>query len=615
MKNNVFDKPNAMEPAPIAEARKGRNKSDSFWYVFLVVLLSSASLLTSCSSDEELIQDERPEEPEVEYLFSLNDGWDDAASSAPQALPEQCTLTLTGSGSRPAEAAEKLSEQPYFLSETHDSKSVLMGNIVPQGGKKRGRLVHASTFHNTFMLWSTGQVFDKTKMSNIEGTQRYSPNKRVAWGDNTQTTIYGIAPYSEDAYEDMSVEDGTFTYTTPSVATEQDDVMVSQVDAQATDKMITFPFTHALSAIRFKVGDKGIEYATELVRITISGIYTKGTYSFETGEWIGTDTGSITQDFKDVKDWEIGQLFTDDEKGTTFFVLPQTTPAEAKIRITLIDEVFGEYTLTSKIGGKTWTKGHAKAYKVSKVFDYGELFAAGAVPYMYDNNGGSGTMYVCSSRYKQNGGWSNVIGPLKRARWEYELSSTNYFQTTSTDLPSWITMEKLGGGGGVWNFDSMDAIEWETFNITVAPNPNGGSRYCQICLRQPGSNNRIYFVIFQGTGMTPTTNLKECVTFISGLGNECVGNGNIMLGTGNFIFDGYGCIINGNNNKIGQASNLMQPPQRQYDNYYTYIWGDNNEAMGSYAGITGQNNLAWGDYSVCGSRPSGNWYIDPWPKQ
>lgn len=94
-----------------------------------------------------------------------------------------------------------------------------------------------------------------------------------------------------------------------------------------------------------------------------------------------------------------------------------------------------------------------------------------------------------------------------------------------------------------------------------------------------------------------------------------MGNGNIMLGTGNFIFDGYGCIINGNNNKIGQASNLMQPPQRQYDNYYTYIWGDNNEAMGSYAGITGHDNLVWGDYSVCGSRPSGNWYIDPWPKQ
>ena len=442
----------------------------------------------------------------------------------------------------------------------------------------------------------------------------------MAWGNNTQATVYGIAPYNEDAYEDMSVEDGTFTYTTPSVPTEQDDIMVSKIEAKSTDNVINFPFTHALSAIRFKVGDNGIEYATELVRITISGIYTKGTYSFETGEWVGIDTGSITQEFNDVKDWETGHLFTDDGKGTTFFVLPQTAPDEAKIHITLVDEVYGEYTLTSKIGGKTWTKGHAKAYKVSKVFEYGELFAVGAVPFMYDNSGGSGTMYICSSRYKINGDWVNVIGPVKPARWVYEQSSTDDLNTSTTELPSWVTLEKLGGGGATWNFDRMSDIEWETFNITVAPNPGTGYRYCYICFKQPGSNNRIWVCIWQGPGYTePSTNLQGCVTVISGLRNEGVGAGNIMLGTGNVIHDGYSCIINGHNSSIGYAHHNAQPPQRSFDNWNSFICGNYSEILSSNATIYGDHSIA-GWYGsggeTIGSRlyRSGNWYINPWPQ-
>ena len=404
------------------------------WLIIVLFFSVSSGMISSCSSDEDM--EEVITEPEVEYIFSMEDNWGDPDASEAPATKEQCTVSLLSDKNIDPVVAGHFKEQEYFLTDNDDDKSRLIGQGSAKDGRKRGRLVHTSPFHDTFTLWSTGSVFDNTKMTNIEGTQKYTPNKRVAWGSNTQTTIYGIAPHIDTRDVVMSVEDETFTYTVPSVPTNQVDLMVSKVDAQSTDKVINFPFNHILSAIRFKVGDKGIESATKLENITISGIYTTGTYSFETGEWICTDTGSISQDFDDAKDWTIGQLFTDDEKGTTFFVLPQTTPANAKITITLVDEVFGRYTLTAKIGNKTWAKSHAKAYKISKEFDYGELFAAGSVPYQFTSAGGTGTMYVCSSRYKQNGGWTNVIGPLKPARWEFELSSENYFQTYSTSLPN-----------------------------------------------------------------------------------------------------------------------------------------------------------------------------------
>ena len=142
-------------------------KKTSLWHVLPLLLFGFVSMMSSCSSDDELMHEDKIEET-VEYLFSLNDSWDDSPSSVPQPAPEKCTLTLPEGN---IHAEEQLNTQPYYLYEISDNKSVPMENVIPQGGKKRGKLVNSSSFHKTFTLWSTGDVFSETKMTNIAGTQ------------------------------------------------------------------------------------------------------------------------------------------------------------------------------------------------------------------------------------------------------------------------------------------------------------------------------------------------------------------------------------------------------------------------------------------------------------
>jgi hypothetical protein len=212
--------------------------------------------------------------------------------------------------------------------------------------------------------------------------------------------FYAVAPSLEEI--NMSATTGvytaapTLTYTLPENVNEMRDVLYGESDNISIasgptgsvttnpqqenlgldNKFIDLKFRHILTAIRFSQGT--IPANLTITEISVTGINTKGTYhpasndaaTGTDGTWSDLGTlGTYAIETSWVGTGSSGSENVYIDKDVIMFMLPQAVPAEAKLQITLSEDLGDgstkSHTLTCSINGDVWKKGYTVNYKIT----------------------------------------------------------------------------------------------------------------------------------------------------------------------------------------------------------------------------------------------------------
>lgn len=107
------------------------------------------------------------------------------------------------------------------------------------------------------------------------------------WPMDANVQFFGYLNVANATYSlDANAKYPKVAYTIAAAAADQEDFVVAKLEGQKkADGAITLPFTHALTQVNFsvKAGNTALTY--KVSDIKISGLYGKGTYSFETNTW------------------------------------------------------------------------------------------------------------------------------------------------------------------------------------------------------------------------------------------------------------------------------------------------------------------------------------------
>lgn len=203
---------------------------------------------------------------------------------------------------------------------------------------------------------------------------RWYPTGTYYWPAKKQLSFYAWYPSAADG---MTLTDNThpgapvMTYIVPDDVKKQQDVMSAVVigkdnptlaDGFATTDLT---FNHALSAVKFVAGDDLPNCVVKSIKL--DGVRYKGTYTLGTDAWTLTDdTQAFTLRLNKVVAGNGGAI-TEDGKGETLFMMPQTLSDDAKIEVVLNDGT-ADFTVGASIGGTKWEMGKTYTYHISNNF-------------------------------------------------------------------------------------------------------------------------------------------------------------------------------------------------------------------------------------------------------
>ena len=145
--------------------------------------------------------------------------------------------------------------------------------------------------------------------------------------DKIQFFAYGNPGTATLAYSapDASNKFPSITYTVADVAAQTDFVVASALDANKTDDAsgVSLAFTHALTQINFTI--KTADALTyKLKSLSISGVYSKGTYDFGTSKWTAQAEPATYAHTIDASGLEV--LQAGKEINAAWMLMPQTLP-------------------------------------------------------------------------------------------------------------------------------------------------------------------------------------------------------------------------------------------------------------------------------------------------
>lgn len=199
------------------------------------------------------------------------------------------------------------------------------------------------------------------------------PTGTYYWPAKKQLSFYAWYPSAADG---MTLTDNThpgapvMTYIVPDDVKKQQDVMSAVVigkDNPTVDGFATtgLTFNHALSAVKFVAGDDLPNCVVKSIKL--DGVRYKGTYTLGTDAWTLTDdTQAFTLRLNKVVAGNGGAI-TEDGKGETLFMMPQTLSDDAKIEVVLNDGT-ADFTVGASIGGTKWEMGKTYTYHISNNF-------------------------------------------------------------------------------------------------------------------------------------------------------------------------------------------------------------------------------------------------------
>lgn len=202
---------------------------------------------------------------------------------------------------------------------------------------------------------------------------RWYPTGTYYWPGKKQLSFYAWFPSAADGMTltgNTDVGAPVITYTVPDDVKKQQDVMSAAAigkDNLTADGFATtdLTFNHALSAVKFVAGDDLPNCVVKSIKL--DGVRYKGTYTLGTDAWTLTDdTQAFTLRLNKVVAGNGGAI-TEDGKGETLFMMPQTLSDDAKIEVVLNDGT-ADFTVGASIGGTKWEMGKTYTYHISNNF-------------------------------------------------------------------------------------------------------------------------------------------------------------------------------------------------------------------------------------------------------
>lgn len=352
-----------------------------------------------------------------------------------------------------------------------------------------------------------------------------------------------------------------FTYTIPDNISEQRDIMVavSKGLTKETGNPVPLNFKHLLASVRFKVGEMQF---IKINSLTLSGVYGGDVtfiYNKNTNTWtnsVPTTIKTYNPDFVDTSGLPQGSEIAGNVNNATLFMIPQTLPADAEIRVSYTELLTGNTgTGIANIGKTTWEAGKDYAY----AFNIGNKFDV-TIPTPDDQD----AHYIMLEMPYEVGALSDYITSIKAtARFLDDGSNTSTKSGISLKFKSDLTQTQKDG---FWTDE-----QWE---VTVTNDSDGN----------PVSSDTTFVKYIRGEGeLSIGTNLSNTIVlFVEENNGTTHRNGelvftatlkngtNVVIGQGNF----KQLCASWNDAGIGveriESSNVTYPYGFSYNRVVTY---------------------------------------------
>lgn len=430
--------------------------------------LSGVLVLAACTKDATA---ELPADgPALRFDVGLSGSWTPGVSAPSAAPASECSDTLAGSCPEVYALRGPAPADTLFL-----HASVADGIAVPHPDAKidrpqtRATPVGTETFYDSFgalayvysEAWSDALTPDYMYDVEITEASGWTATDYNWPGRGKKIRFFAYAPYgAEGAVLSAQQTAGapTITYTTPSAVADQKDLLVAapaEMDgASAPDKTAALTFGHALTAVRFTVGDDMM--AGRITKVTLKNVYGKAVYDMGTAQWSGfTSSSSFTQTLSKDVDGTPDEEITPEE--ATFMMIPQTLPSGATIEVGYTDKLTSTArTLTASIAGTTWPVGRTVTYRISTTsISIASTFTVTA-PDEFTYTGGTKAYKVDSRGVVTRPGDPQKSVPLAWTAEFVEDNGAGGYRVI--EQPEWITGFTMSGNGGT---------SAQSFNATV----------------------------------------------------------------------------------------------------------------------------------------------------
>lgn len=276
---------------------------------------------------------------------------------------------------------------------------------------------------------------------------------------------------------------------------------ISYTPTGGTPHVVPLKFYHALTAIRFGIG-QNLSLGKTIKSIEFQGVYKDGHFDLAGRTW--SDHGS-TGNFK-LDNVNVSTTGTQNtvivKDGNTFLMVPQTVPAGAKIVVSFTD---GSH-ITANIGGKVWAPGTTKTYMMTEknsTWDY-QLHTSNPATIAYNQTTSTDNYTIQSYRKDPV---TNTFQPVKWKVVSYQESKDNgaTWSAESTEKPDWLTNLSLTEGEGGKDAEvGKPTVTTEVIDLLAKRNNTLKTA------EQKGSSAKYYNLANQTNGGDDVENTANC---------------------------------------------------------------------------------------------------------
>ena len=344
----------------------------NYWYI--VFFAAFAFLMMSCA-DDEIIETPSISFPSKTIAFNADIEWpepDQTRSASPNRVSNFSLVSDTGEEVLPCGVYVQDGIYP-----NNDEKPLTRGAVINSIG-------------SSFNVWATytddegssSAYFSNLQFTKDSGDVFSSQGTTYYWPGSGTIDFVAVANTPSSGFTPKMSSDGkleSFTYTVPTEATDQSDIIVATAKKVVGNKNASVPlsFKHIMSAVNVKIGKV---VPGEIRSITFKNVYNKGEYLVDQGVWVvdKTSIGDFTVHMEGGKFVSSGSDAKDTPVNTakgTFMFIPQNPGENAEMVIEFYDSSTGRLysdeagadkpALRGTIADDNWEKGKTTNYMLS----------------------------------------------------------------------------------------------------------------------------------------------------------------------------------------------------------------------------------------------------------